>query len=143
MNKLTQAFILLLLLAFSASAKADFYLVANNSIGIESLDKSEIKSIFLGRKKLWPNKSLISTCYLSPDHAVTQVFFSAIIKKDHASFVRYWNKKLFSGSGNPPIVVESVDDLFIYVKRNKGAICFINDRPEKLPDNVGVIRLKY
>ena len=145
MNKLTQSFILILFaftsLVLSSQANADYFIIANNSVGINTINKSEVKSIFLGRKKLWANGSVISPCYLSPNHKITQQFFNAVIKKDHASFVRYWNKKLFSGSGNPPVISDSPDELLVYVKRKKGGICFSSHQPEKLPDNVSFISL--
>jgi hypothetical protein len=139
LNKLILSIFLTGLIVSSPLVKADHYLIANNKIGINSASKSEIKTIFLGRKKIWKNGITVSPCYLSPEHAQTDSFFSSIINRDHASFIRFWNKKLFSGAGSSPTIFESIDDLLEYIKRNKGSICVADHRPKKLPDYAVII----
>jgi hypothetical protein len=107
MKKLIRIPVVCLSLMIWFPAFADFTFLVNNATGIHSVKKSDIKSIFLGRKKLWSNGLIISPCYGSANSKNTQLFFSRVIKKGNATFIRYWNKKLFAGSGQPPVIVES------------------------------------
>lgn len=143
MNKSTLILILTVILtAFSPTLlHAEFYLLVNNKLNIDSIHKSEVKSIFLGRKILWDSGAAITPCYLLPDNEKENSFFNSIIKKDHARYIRYWNKKLFSGSGNPPEVIDTVEELLIHVNRNKGSICFVDSIPKSLPKKVKVITI--
>lgn len=126
-----------------SSVNADFNLMINTAAEMNTLEKSLIKSIFLGRKKIWSNGRAISPCYPVSEQVSTQLFFTKIIKKDHPIFIRYWNKKLFAGSGPSPVALSSTDDILDYVKRKKGGICLTVEIPDQLPNNVRLISIKY
>jgi ABC-type phosphate transport system substrate-binding protein len=141
MKILIKALFLISILFLANAAKGDYRLIVNKGAGITSLTKSELKSIFLGRKTLWDSGTVVLPCYSDFESDGTHQFFNNIVKKNADQYRRYWNKRLFSGRGMPPMTFKSNDQVVAHVKQNKGAICFCSDLSVMLPNNVITILL--
>lgn len=97
-NRLILIFLLLLPAGVAA---ADFAVVVNKENPVATLDRDEVKKIFLGRKTFWPNGQSIDLV-LQADGEVHQDFVRAILHKSPRQFEMYWKLALFSGTGIPP-----------------------------------------
>ncbi|MEE8059627.1 MAG: hypothetical protein V3T17_17625 [Pseudomonadales bacterium] len=142
MKKHMQFFAVILIFVVSSLAVADYHFVVNKKAGITVLKESEIKSIFLGRKTMWENGTVILPCYSNPEEGKIAEFFFSIVKKNHSRFIRYWNKRLFSGQGKSPLIVNNNEELLEYVRRNNGAVCLASESLSTLPDNVDLLIIK-
>jgi len=93
--------ICLLTLLPTAVAAADFAVVVNKENPVETLDRDEVKKIFLGRKTFWPNGQGIDVV-LQADGEIHRSFVLEILHKSPRQFQMYWKLALFSGTGIPP-----------------------------------------
>ncbi|WNO10764.1 hypothetical protein [Teredinibacter sp. KSP-S5-2] len=93
-------------------------LVAHKSLSAESLDINQVKRIFLGKITRLDSGETVRPCYLADD-----AFFN-VIEKTASQFDAYWNKRIFSGTGIKPAMLESVSSVLDFVENNEGAICY-------------------
>lgn len=102
--KLLKSFIVLslLLILFPVRTEAaDFVLVVNNKNPVESMNRSDVKKIFLGKKTFWPDGQGIDVL-LQVEGDIHRSFVFDILNKSPRQLALYWKQALFSGTGVPP-----------------------------------------
>ena len=72
----------------------DLVVIGNRSVPASELSESEIKQIFLGKKKVWENGLKIEMAMLS-DGDVSERFLKHYVKKNVNMFEKYWKKQMF------------------------------------------------
>jgi len=92
---------------------------------VDSLEKKEIRDIFLGRKKSWDKNEKITLAILKAGNAHKQ-FLNLFINKTPFQFRNYWREKVFLGEGQSPRPFETEEKLINYVARTKGAVGYIS-----------------
>ncbi len=95
---------LLLALIFSPLSQAELVVIANPSAGVDSLDQSAVKQLFLGKtRKLAGQKvKLLDQVSGSADR---EQFYAQVTGKSSAQLKSYWSRLIFTGKGKPPEVV--------------------------------------
>ncbi len=93
--------LLLLLLDHAKVEAADFVVVVNKDNPVESLDRSVVKHIFLGKKTFWDDGQHIDV-FLQPDSDLHTSFALEILHKSPNQLLMHWKHILFSGTGIPP-----------------------------------------
>jgi ABC-type phosphate transport system substrate-binding protein len=118
--------VLLFLLFFCGDVFAqDVFIVANRSVPMAEISKKDIKSIYLGKKKMWPNNMKIIFVKLD-EGELNKEFFSTFVNKSEIMFTKFWDKKVFTGGGRAPRSFSRVRDLAQYVAGTKGAIGYVD-----------------
>ena len=121
-----------------SNAYADILIVANKSVPAESLEKAELKDIFLGDTIKWKDKSKISIVVQKNGNAHSE-FVKEITRKSASQFRNYWKKMVFTGKGSSPKSFDKSADLLAYVAATKGAIGYV--AAETQPKGVKVIKI--
>jgi ABC-type phosphate transport system substrate-binding protein len=129
----------LLVLLPTAVAAADFVVVVNRDNPVDSLDRDEVKKIFLGRKTFWDDGAGIDVI-LQEEGEVHQNFVLEIVHKSPRQFEMYWKMALFSGTGIPPKQRPDSRGVKAAVAANPKMIGYIDSR--QLDDTVKEVRLK-
>ena len=133
-------FIFLLVLFFIASSvHADVLIIANKNVSKKTLTSGEIKDIFLGKIKKWPDNTKI---YLvtSGDYDLHDAFLKTYIKRTASQFGAYWKNRLFTGKGSPPKKFSTTKELMKYIADTQGAIGYIDSG--STPVNVNIISVE-
>ena len=128
MNVFSNSFFLILIILFLAfnDASAEITIIANKNVPVDSYTKSEIKDIFLGKIRKYPDKSDIIIYLLwKPDQ---EEFLHKFIHRSADQYHRYWLNQLFIGEANYPIKFRHSEKLMEYVAKTPGAIGFINEK---------------
>lgn len=123
-------------LLISTLSYADIAVVVNKN-NTEQLSKTEIRQIFLGKRKAFTNGGTIQTIDLSDDSEEKAIFTKKILRKSISSLNSYWSRMLFSSKGQPPKVLNSSEEVIETVNKNKNAIAYINSND--VSDNVRVL----
>lgn len=92
---------------------------------VDSLEKKEIRDIFLGRKKSWDKNEKITLATLKKGKAHKQ-FLDRFVHKTPFQFRNYWREKVFLGEGQSPRSFATEERLINYVARTKGAVGYIS-----------------
>jgi ABC-type phosphate transport system substrate-binding protein len=132
-------FLCLALPLISGNASAELAVVANPNSGIEKLSKDEIINIYMGRTRKLPNGLTGMPIDLSNTHHEKMQFYSLLVGKELAEINSYWARLRFSGLGQPPLQVNSMEDAINLVSENKGAIAYIDSK--KIDKRVKLILL--
>ncbi|MBI4792766.1 MAG: substrate-binding domain-containing protein [Deltaproteobacteria bacterium] len=129
----------LLMLLPTAVAAADFAVVVNRENPVDSLERDEVKKIFLGRKTFWSDGQGIDVI-LQEEGEVHESFVLGIVHKSARQFQMYWKMALFSGTGIPPKQQPDSQAVKAAVAANPKMIGYIDIR--QLDDTVKEVQLK-
>jgi len=111
------------------------YILVDAENDISRLTKRDLQEIYLGKRTLWADTSIrIEPVRPSNDSDANREFFSSeklpkVMGMSLGEFLAHWSRKLFSGDGVPPKVIESESEFLEFIKSHKGAIGFSNSKP--------------
>ncbi len=128
-------FILLVTFCFNTS-HAQISVIANKSVPIDKAGKSQLLDYYSGEIKYWSDNKPIIVFDLKPKTDSKERFYE-YIAKNTARMKSIWMKKLLSGEGDPPIAVESEEEMIQRVQNTPGSIGFISSN--KVKGNIKVI----
>jgi ABC-type phosphate transport system substrate-binding protein len=98
--------------------------VVNPECGIETLSRSDVINIFLGRFRQLPSGITAQPIDL-PVSAARAQFYRALVNKEPAEFNAYWARLVFSGRTSPPIQTERQEDVIKALRANPGGIAYL------------------
>ena len=133
--------IILLMIVFGPSLifAADLVLVASKNVPDSSLTREEVKSIFVGQKTEWSDRSKITFVVFKKSEEMKS-FMKVYVGKTPFQFNNYWKHQVFTGNGFFPRVFESEKELLDFVATNKGVVSYVS---EDAPiDNVKVLTVR-
>lgn len=130
------SFILFLSLSVFAN---DFYIIANNSVPDDSINRQRLQDIFLGDIGNWANGDRIQLATLRRGDA-NEAFLRDIIGRTAAQYNTYWKQIVFTGRGVPPQEFNNDDDMINYIASTRGAIGYISQKPES--DDIKLIEIE-
>jgi len=81
---------------------ADVAVIAHPSASIGSIDAETLKSIYLGKLKLWPDGTILVVIDQSFGSKTRIKFVEEIIGRTEKKYDAYWSRKAFSGKGTRP-----------------------------------------
>lgn len=90
------------------------------------LDDAEVRRIFLGKARAYPDGSEVQPLDQEVGAAVRNEFMNKILKKSEGQLNAYWARMLFSSKATPPKVVKGSDEIKKMVASNPRAIAYID-----------------
>ena len=122
--------------SISIAAAADVDIICNKSMTENTLHRSEIKDIFLGKKSKWSDGKKIVFVTLK-ESKVHNAFLRKFIGKTAYQYAIYWKKMVFTGKGSLPRSLTKEKDLVDFVASMKGAIGYVSSETAK--DGVKIV----
>ncbi len=111
-------------------ANAELYIIANKELStINKLTKEEISAIYLLKKKHWDDGEEIIPINLPVQSNAREHFSQQIFDSSPEKLGTYWDQMLFKGI-NPPITQNSEQAVELFVGRMKGAIGYVETKPQ-------------
>jgi len=104
-----------------------------------SMNRSTLKNIFMGKRSSWPDGSPI-TVVIQKQGPLHEHFIGVINAISTQQFASYWEKIVYTGTGNPPKAFNSDAEVRKFVSENAGAIGYISD--QNLDDSVQKMTIK-
>lgn len=126
-------FCVVLTLASIGQACANVIIIAHPSVPVDTIRRMHLKEIFLGKRTKWRNNSAIR-CALAENSESHKKFLKAYLHQSPMQFEMHWRNMIFTGQGNKPLSVASVEALVDYVAATPGAIGYVL----RLPDTAKV-----
>ena len=120
--------ICLLLFSTPTIASGETKLIVPLGSDVESLSTSSMRAIFSMRLTQWPDGSPIVVFVLpdkSPNH---RLFTQKVLSMFPHQLRRSWDRIQYSGTGMPPIEVQSSTEMVRRVSSTPGAIGYIEER---------------
>ncbi|MDF1583149.1 MAG: hypothetical protein RQ733_09080 [Methyloprofundus sp.] len=98
-------------------------MIANADNPVSGMSKTEIQSLFMGRKRTFANGIKAMPLDFS---VARERFYPLLTKRSTQQIDAYWARIIFSGQGMPPIKLSSAQDVLSMVQENQGAIAYID-----------------
>ena len=111
--------------------------IAHPDNGDQSLSAAQVKRIFLGKSKCFPNGEIAVPINQQEQQQSRIDFDASLLKKSASQLKAYWSKLIFTGKGTPPIDVGGDDDVRQLVADNPNIVGYID--AAKVDDSVKVI----
>ncbi|MDD2558569.1 MAG: hypothetical protein RBR43_06875 [Desulfuromonadaceae bacterium] len=100
-------------------------LVVHKSNPVTSLNLTEARNIFLGKKVFWNNGDSIEV-FLQDKGEIHKTFALKTLGKSPRQLTMYWKRVLFSGEGIPPRKAANDHEMLELVAGNAKAIGYID-----------------
>lgn len=104
-----------------------------------TLNAQQVKRIFTGKQRQFDDGSSVIPINQPEGSAARTQFDSSVLGRSTSQITAYWSKRVFTGKGQPPIVVVSDSAMLSYVQSTPGAVGYLSDNVE--PKKVRVITL--
>jgi len=109
----------------SSAAFAEIAVVVNKANTTDSLGKSDVKAIFMGKAKNFPNGTQV-TPVDQKDKGIYKTFYKSVAGKSPAKMKKHWVKMTFTGKATAPKSVGGNSDVITFVTQNSGAIGYVD-----------------
>jgi hypothetical protein len=135
---------LLALTVFTAPAwSEDFVLVRNAKNRIDSLTRTEVRELAMGRKKAWPHGPVAVMVLTREGTPELAWFASAMTGLTESSLLARIREQVFKGEMRKPITAASEQDILAAVASDTGAIGIVRaEVARKLPPTVAPLSLR-
>lgn len=127
---------LLILLAVTLPAKSQV-VVSHSSHAISLISNNSLRSIFLMRLTEWQDGEHITVFVLPESNEVHVQFCKEVLGLFPYQLQQAWDRLVYSGTGQAPTVVESLQELKSKVSSTPGAIGYI--AKDQVDETVNVI----
>jgi len=107
------------------AAVADVIIIANDDGAVGSLERELVKKIFLGKKTQWDDGCKVFPAIRKNDR-IHREFLKSVVMKSPAQYRTFWKQAIFTGTGRPPKLFATEEELIDYVAETKGAIGYID-----------------
>jgi len=115
-----------LALLLVGQASAGVAVIVAPGSNLETLSRSQLKAIFLGKVKRLPNGDIARPANQENKSPVFDAFNKKVLGKNSGKVLKYWAARVFSGKGIPPRVVKGDQAMIDFVRSEKGAIGYID-----------------
>ncbi|WP_236701213.1 hypothetical protein [Thalassomonas viridans] len=112
--------------------------IVNSSVPQKQLSASHLRRIFTVRHRQWANDLPIKVFVLAKNNATHKNFCLQKLEVFPYQLEKIWGKLLFSGLGEPPLVLTDEKEMIEMVRKTPGAIGYV----DSLPQNSGVEIMK-
>lgn len=108
-----------------ALAAAPVKLIVSEDVDAQSLSKAQLRSIFSMRETRWPNNQRIRVFVLAQKSPIHKAFTQSALGVFPYQLKRIWDKNVFTGIGEEPVVVGDESEMIRQIQATPGAIGYI------------------
>ncbi|MCV2886164.1 hypothetical protein OE749_15835 [Aestuariibacter sp. AA17] len=115
--------------------------ITNASVSSHALSTSQLRRVFSMRQLTWPDGQSMRVFVLNNKHEAHEAFCVGTLNMFPYQLERMWNKLIYSGLGEAPTEVASLDEMLEKVMTTPGAIGYV---PSSIvpSENIQIIRLE-
>jgi len=106
----------------AAEVRAELVVVVNARCGVAAMTRNEVSNIFFGRNRQYFNGIEAQPVDLSDTHPDRKRFYGLLVGKDLSEINAYWSRQVFSGRMQPPVKVNSTEEVLKWVVSHPGGI---------------------
>lgn len=118
--------ICLSLLLLSQVSTAGVAVIISPDSDLKTLQRSQVKAIFLGKIKRLPNGDIAIPVNQGEKSGSFDAFNEKLLGKSSAKLLQFWATRIFSGKGMPPKILKGDQAVIDFVKSVKGGIGYID-----------------
>ncbi len=127
---------IIFLLTWAANSNGQVVVIAHKSVPMDTIKKSVLLDFYACDIKKWSDGQPIIVLDLKLQNGVKTTFYN-YLGKSSSRMKSIWLKKMLSGEGDPPAVMNSEEELLRKVAATAGAIGFVSKA--KVRENVKIL----
>lgn len=105
-------------------------IVVNQSVPLGKYSLIQTRAIFTMRQKFWSNGEKIKVFTLVDDHPAHKSFVKNNLQMFPHQLRRVWDRLIFSGTGQAPIIVSTKEEMLGKIANTPSAIGYLDDSTE-------------
>lgn len=109
-----------------AQGSYSFKIVVNKDNPVSSLSKNQINKLFLKKTSKWDDGKKVLPADLSNSSKIRANFSKLILGKPVSSIKAYWQQRIFTGRGVPPVEKDNDREVLNYIKANPNAVGYVS-----------------
>lgn len=118
--------LLLALLLLPLASQSEIVVVVHKSNPVDSMSKSQIIDLFMGRYSAFPNGQQAKSIDNNSD-SLKEDFYTGLTNMSLARVNSYWSRIKFTGRARPPAQMPDTPSTIKYINDNPEAIGYIRD----------------
>ena len=115
------------LLLLAAEVSAGLVVIVHPDNPTDDLTPSQIKQLFLGKVKTFPNGQRALPVELKRGHLERLDFVDRLLNRSETQLKAYWSRLIFTGKGKPPKIALSPNEMIHLVSQNPLYIGYVED----------------
>lgn len=123
---MVRVLVLLLLLLLPKAALSE--VIVNSGVSLDKVSRQYLLSVFSMRVRTWSDGKPVRVYILSPYQDEHKQFVKRELGIFPYQLLKIWDRSVFSGSGQSPIVVHSEEEMILKVGETKGAIGYLSHK---------------
>ncbi|MFD2113122.1 hypothetical protein [Thiorhodococcus fuscus] len=121
--------VLIFLLFIGSTSVSAQELIVNASLPESSLTRNEALLYFTGRLQRWPNGVPVKVFVLPDSDALHRNFVKSVLGLYPYQLRRVWDRQVYSGTGQAPVLVSSEAEMIERVASTAGGIGYAHEVP--------------
>ena len=121
-------------------ARAEEVVIVNPDVTLESLSKNALRAIFGMRLRTWPDNQPIKVFVFTDDNPIHASFAKSQLLIFPQQLRRAWDRLIYSGTGQGPNQVKSVEEMRNAIATTPGAIGYI--QADQVTDRIRVLEVE-
>jgi len=113
-------------------------IIVNTSVPKTHYTVNDLRSIFAMQYQIWPNGKRIHVFVLSDDHPIHREFTKTKLNMFPHQFRRIWDRLVFSGTGQAPKQVSSMEEMIKKIMTTPNSIGYSISIPTN--DKIRILR---
>jgi len=123
-------------------ARSDIFVIVNAANPVGPLSQKEVLDIYMGRKRVFPTGEYVLSFDQARDGAVREQFYKMLTGMSLSQVNGYWSRLMFTGQLLPPQTLPDDKTVLEVVRRNSGAIGYVEAPPTDDPSVMVILVLK-
>jgi len=119
----------LILTAMPVCARGDIFVIVNAANPVAALSQKEVLDIYMGRKRAFPSGEYVLSFDQARDGVVREQFYRMLTGMSLSQVNGYWSRLMFTGQLLPPQPLPDDSAVLDVVRRNTGAIGYVETPP--------------
>lgn len=138
-SKIAFVFLFVFLLpSVSIPAENTVLVIANKHFPSDSISLSDLKKVYLGKKK-HQGRYKLTPFDLKDNTAVKTAFIGKVMASTLGRYKAYWLKQQFREGNTPPRILHSTEDMLRAVRGERGAIGYLRKEDFKADLKIKVL----
>lgn len=117
--------LLLMLISAVAWSQEKVVVIAHKGVSVDSLSRSDLRSLFGMRSRSWPDNQPVRVFVLRDDDPIHEQFVKSKLKTFPYNLRKIWDRRVFSGTGQYPTQVNSAAEMYEMVTTVENSIGYI------------------
>jgi ABC-type phosphate transport system substrate-binding protein len=109
-----------------AAEGSELRIIVDPSNPTVTATREAIADAFLKTSTRWPDGETIRPVDQRTDSPARKAFSAIVLKRSIAAIRSYWQQRIFSGRGVPPLELDSDDAVVRYVSEHRGAVGYVS-----------------